>query len=413
VSGAAVLAGFAANEIDDALDALGRLPSRAEASPGRRLDAFAAAVWTFLVEPGDAVGGLLREVLGPAEALRLLDRPDNDIRAALSTRGCVEAHEVDLAAARRRWEPRFDAGLIRRGIASARSVSASLVIPGDASWPAGFDDLGRHAPVALWVRGDPRRLVELPSVALVGSRASSAYGEQVVSELAVELSTRGLGIYSGGAYGIDGMAHRAALSAEGVTVAVMAGGVDRFYPAGHHDLLTRVAQSGAVAAEVPCGMHPSRWRFLQRNRVLAAATAMTIVIEAGHRSGALNTAGHARTLGRPLGAVPGPITSPASEGCHRLLRDPEVALVAGVSDVLEAGAPRLDARMGGRGLGERRRDPVELRVLDALSGRQARDAPRVQALSGLMESEVQTTLAVLELTGEVKEVDQGWLRLVR
>ena len=151
-------------------------------------------------------------------------------------------------------------------------------------------------------------------------------------ESSAGLVDRGFTIVSGAAYGIDGMAHRAALASGGTTVAFLAGGVDRFYPLGHEALLGRIAEQGAVVAELPCGSAPTKWRFLQRNRLIAAATEATIVLEAGMRSGSLNTAGHAAALGRPLGAVPGPVTSPASAGCHRLLREYD-AVCVGVTPV--------------------------------------------------------------------------------
>ncbi|MDF2576486.1 MAG: dprA, partial [Agromyces sp.] len=167
------------------------------------------------------------------------------------------------------------------------------------------------------------------SIALVGARAATGYGEHVTMEASAGLVDRGFAIVSGGAYGIDGMAHRAALASRGVTVAFLAGGVDRFYPLGHEALLARIADTGAVVSELPCGSAPTKWRFLQRNRLIAAAADATVVLEAGMRSGSLNTAGHAAALGRPLGAVPGPVTSPASAGCHRLLREFDAVCVVG------------------------------------------------------------------------------------
>ena len=165
---------------------------------------------------------------------------------------------------------------------------------------------GRRAPLALWIRGDARHFGRLDrSVALVGARAATGYGEHVAMESAAGLSDRGFVIVSGGAYGIDAAAHRAALASEGVTVAFLAGGVDRLYPAGNSELLRRIASEGVLVAELPPGSAPTRWRFLMRNRLIAAAASATVVVEAGRRSGSLNTAGHAAQMGRPLGAVPG------------------------------------------------------------------------------------------------------------
>ena len=188
----------------------------------------------------------------------------------------------------------------------------------------------------------------MPTIALVGARAATGYGEHVAMESSAGLVDRGFAIVSGGAYGIDGMAHRAALASDGTTIAFLAGGVDRFYPLGHESLLSRIAQTGAVVSELPCGAAPTKWRFLQRNRLIAAASEATVVLEAGIRSGSLNTAGHAAALGRPLGAVPGPVTSPASAGCHRLLREFDAVCVVDADQMAELAGRRPAERMPGR-----------------------------------------------------------------
>ena len=196
----------------------------------------------------------------------------------------------------------------------------------------------------MWVRGRPDALAwSVPTIALVGARAATGYGEHVAMEASAGLVDRGFAIVSGGAYGIDGMAHRAALASDGTTIAFLAGGIDRFYPLGHESLLSRIAQTGAVVSELPCGAAPTKWRFLQRNRLIAAASQATVVLEAGIRSGSLNTAGHAAALGRPLGAVPGPVTSPASAGCHRLLREFDAVCVVDADQMAELAAARIAA----------------------------------------------------------------------
>jgi len=154
-------------------------------------------------------------------------------------------------------------------------------------------------------------------------------------EITAGLVERGHTIVSGAAYGIDGMAHRAALASAGRTVAYLAGGVDRFYPSGHDALLTRIVETGAVVSELPCGSAPTKWRFLMRNRLIAASTKATLVVEAGWRSGSLNIAGRAVALGRPLGAVPGPVTSAASAGCHRLVRECGAIVVTNADEAAE------------------------------------------------------------------------------
>ena len=243
----------------------------------------------------------------------------------------------------------------------------------------------------------------------MGARAATGYGEHVATELAAELAGRGVAVVSGAAYGIDGAAHRAALRAGGTTIALLAGGLDRPYPAGHADLLGRIAGQGAVLSEVPCGGAPTRWRFLQRNRLIAALSAATVVVEAGWRSGSLNTVSHAAQLGRPLGAVPGPVTSAASVGCHRVLQEQESSCITGVDDVLRllGRAPATPAR--GADAGTRTDDRT--RVLDALSTRSRRDAADVARRAGMAVDEVAAHLGLLALEGEVDGDARGWRRL--
>ena len=174
------------------------------------------------------------------------------------------------------------------------------------------------------------------AVAIVGARASTTYGNWVAGELAAGLAERETSVVSGAAFGIDGAAHRGALAADGCTVAVLAGGIDVAYPRAHESLLDRIAATGAIVAEAPPGRAPRREAFLVRNRLIAALSAGVVLVEAGLRSGARNTAAHAGALGRPRMAVPGPITSGMSAGCHALLRaDPEARLVTSAAEVLE------------------------------------------------------------------------------
>lgn len=266
--------------------------------------AYARAVWSVLTEPGDRIAGALVGTFGAAAALEAVGSARFGARA-LEDAG-VSPEEV--AAGRRRWWPRL--GDAELALANARRAGATLVVPGDDAWPSRADDLGPFAPLCLWIRGDPSALgAPCPAVAVVGARAATGYGEHVAGELAAEAAGGDVVVYSGGAYGIDAAAHRAVLAAGGTTVAVMAGGIERPYPAGHADLLSRVAATGAVVAEVACGTAPTRHRFLARNRLIAALSDATVVVEAGWRSGALNTAHHAQALGRPVGVVPGPVTS--------------------------------------------------------------------------------------------------------
>lgn len=287
-------------------------------------DATARAIWTTIAEPGDSNTGQLINTLGAAEALRYVVEDHAD------TLG-----DIDVQSIRERTLPRISAEVIQRTFIAATRAGATLITPEHPHWPAGLNDLGPSAPHALWTRGDTAQLAGASGIAVVGARAATGYGEHMTMELTAGLVERGRTIFSGAAYGIDGMAHRAALASRGNTVAILAGGVDRFYPTGHDGLLTRIAETGVIVSELSCGQAPTKWRFLMRNRLIAAATRATLVVEAGWRSGSLNTAGHASSLGRPLGAVPGPATSAASAGCHRLIREYGATLVTTVEEAAE------------------------------------------------------------------------------
>jgi DNA processing protein len=369
-------------------------------------DVFARAAWTCIAEPGDRVAGALVAALGAADALTAL--VNRDSAASLAPRVDVEERMVaDLTQAMERWMPRLLLPDVRRALTQAARFRVRLITPASEHWPVGVNDLGAHTPLALWVRGQLPALAHLDrSIALVGARAATGYGEYVAMEASAGLVDRGYAIVSGAAYGIDGMAHRAALASKGMTVAVLAGGVDRFYPSGHDALLTRIVESGAVVSEVPCGVPPTKWRFLQRNRLIAAMSQATVVLEAGWRSGSLNTAGHAVSLGRPLGAVPGPVTSAASAGCHRLIRSYGAACVTNADEMAEL-AP-TDVPMF--------RDEVpsphhseQSRLLDTISDRAPRAAADLAKRSGLSLAGVQALLGRLELEGAVVERDRGWM----
>lgn len=417
---------------------------------------FAWAALSTLIEPGDTDARVLADTLGPREALRSIvvgDPADTLLgRVRELDDFAVDTLNGRLSAALERWKPRVALATAARALTSAAHLHATLLTPADEDWPSTLDALGHGAPLTLWVRGDRARLCQLDrSIALVGARASTGYGEHVAMESAAALSDKGFAVVSGGAYGIDGAAHRATLASSQTTVAFLAGGVDRLYPAGNTGLLQRIAQRGLLIGELPCGSPPTRWRFLQRNRLIAAVATATVVIEAGSRSGSLNTAGHAATMGRPLGAVPGPITSPASSGCHRLIREYDAVCVTTPDEMAElAGDPlppdsaRAGVPMGRNGptlqnpasSKERERPTIELvesashpdvaaelapgfaespqvdghdlRLSDALSARTPRTIPDIAARAGLSPSEVMATLGRLELAGQVTEDEGGW-----
>ena len=303
---------------------------------------FARAAWSTLVEPGDRVAGRLISLFGPQLALQfLIER----LRADEIVAQCEDLDELeldtaqfteDLAAGIARWQPRLSSGNALNAVTHASKLGAFLITPEQELWPVGLNDLGMHAPLVLWGRGKRSTLERFQnSLAVVGARASTGYGEHVTMETVSAIAESGVAIVSGAAYGIDGMAHRSALAVGGTTMAFLAGGVDRFYPSGHDALLGRIIETGLVLAEAPCGYAPTKWRFLLRNRLIAASTQATVVMEAGWRSGSLNTANHAATLGRPLGVVPGPVTSASSAGCHRLLREYDAVCVTTASEMLE------------------------------------------------------------------------------
>lgn len=397
------------------------------------LDAFARAVLGIVAEPGDGVLGRVIAAIGaPAIAEHLLARGTAERLVGLVVEAGDDLDAREATAGLDRWRPRLEHGEFVRSLAQAARVGARFVVPGDPWWPASVDELGAHAPIGLWVRGRADALASAqPTIALVGARAATGYGEHVTLEASAGLVDRGFSIVSGGAYGIDGMAHRAALASHGTTVAFLAGGVDRFYPLGHESLLTRISETGAVVAELPCGAAPTKWRFLQRNRLIAAASEATVVLEAGIRSGSLNTAGHTAALGRPLGAVPGPVTSPASAGCHRLLREFDAVCVVDADQMAElaraGGGPRPSRGRiawsdgaGGMGGGPDRaaarpegrgpEDPRDVRALDALSSRSRRPLEDVARRAGLTVTETMSVLGRLEAEGAAERDARGWRR---
>jgi DNA processing protein len=376
-----------------------------------------ARAWLSRVaEPGTIDFWRYVEDVGPVDAVRSIragSAPER-IRAIVGARADQDESLADLTRAER--------------------SGARLVIPEDDEWPA----LPLHAltvatsheptdhrlqpdrtlapvpPIALWVRG-PARLDQLVerSVAVVGSRASTAYGEHVAADLGYQLGERGWTVVSGGAFGIDAAAHRGALAAEAPTLAVLACGVDRPYPAAHGALFGRIVESGLLVSEWPPGCAPLRHRFLVRNRLIAALTRGTVVVEAAARSGAQATAKRAQRLGRQVMVVPGPITSAMSVGCHELLRDEEAGatLVASAAHVVEsvggigtdlAGSPEKPT--GPRdGLSD-----LAGRVLDACPVRTGVSPERLAAIAGCDVLEVLRVLPALELADLVQWTGSGW-----
>ncbi|UYN84777.1 MAG: DNA-processing protein DprA [Microcella sp.] len=385
--------GIDEHRIDTALAAVRAEP----VSEPERDDLFARAVWSVLIEPGDSVAGKLIAAVGADRAARMII--DRAPASAL-----VEACEGDITHEKAidaldRWLPRLRSDDVLRSLENAARCRARMVVPHDRHWPEGFAALGPSEPVLLWARGDTA-LLRRPGVAIVGARAATGYGEHVAMEFTAGLAARGVAIISGGAYGIDGMAHRAALASAADTIAVLAGGVDRLYPSGHDALLTRVIADGLVIGEAPCGSAPTKWRFLQRNRVIAALARATVVVEAGHRSGALSTANHALDIGRPVGAVPGAITSAASAGCHRIIREGFAVCVTSVTEIMQLafeGDGVLELPADDDAAASSGDDPVHTRVLDALRPRRGQTTLDIARAVGESESRVRAVLGLLSI----------------
>jgi DNA processing protein len=330
----------------------------------------------------------------------------------------------------------------RAGLVAARRVGARVIGPDDAEWPAvavssftgavGRGVRGSGPPLGLYVRGRP--LVGLPdrAVTVVGSRASSPYGTRVAGEVAYELARAGWVVVSGAAFGIDTAAHRSALqvarptvagsggSGRSVTVAVLACGIDRAYPEANRELLDLIARCGSVVSEYPPGTVPARHRFLVRNRLIAAFGAGTVVVEAGRRSGTLSTAAAAEQLGRVVMAVPGPVTSAMSVGCHLLLADRFALLVTGAPDIMAAvgsGSGPAAGAADGAVPGEDPRHPTDglepetARVYDAFPARGSVSVQDLVVESGFPVSAVLGALAVLQMHGLVDQVGPLWKRL--
>lgn len=361
--------------------------------------------WAYLSRvleaPCPELAGLVKRV-GPVEAADRIRR--GAVGDVLAER-TVARRDIDCAAEDLEH-------LSRRG--------GRLVTPDDDEWPglafASFTGAPvrskpqGQAPLALWVVG-PLRLDDVAerAVAIVGTRASTAYGEHVAADFSAGLAEHGVAIVSGGAYGIDGAAHRAALAVDGVTVAVLAGGVDVLYPAGHSAMLHRIGANGLLVSEYPPGVRPARHRFLTRNRLVAALSGATVVVEAGIRSGAASTAAWARALGRVVCAVPGPVTSSASIGCHVLLqagaelvtRADEIREIIGrageLADEQPHPADALDALTD-----------TERQVYEALPGRGTRTPDEIAVASGLPATEVLGPLAMLEIAGLIERHEGRW-----
>lgn len=353
-----------------------------------------------VLEPGEPVSNSLAAEIGGERLLEsyLQERGDEPtFERARRLAACDPAVELERAAA--------------QGI--------RFVIPDDDEWPPGLDDLahvedlhGRCGiPIGLWVAG-PVRLDRLgPRIAIVGSRSATTYGAQVAKDIAESCVRAEMCVVSGGAFGIDMAAHRGALSAGGTTVAVLACGVDRAYPVAHKSLLDHLAATSAVISEAAPGCSPTRIRFLSRNRIIAALTSGTVVVEAAIRSGALNTANWAERLGRHVMGVPGPVTSAASGGVHHLVRRGSATLVTGGPDVLELVGAAGEHLLTEPRAPERPRDrldDVHRLILEAVPLRQPAGSDAISRTAALGIRQTRRGLERLARLTLVQEVPGGW-----
>jgi DNA processing protein len=361
--------------------------------------------------------GRLTELRARVALARLTEPGDTEIGAQLARASASEALDRVVAGtldSRRlaHYQARLGGLDVDADLDLAAALHVRVVLPGDPEWPPQLDDLGAARPVVLWVRGQAD-LAEAArrSVAVVGARACTDYGEHVAVGLGAGLGERGWTVVSGAAYGIDAAAHRGALAVEAPTVAVLACGPDVVYPSAHEALLTRIRAGGVLVSELPPGCRPTKPRFLQRNRVIAALGRGTVVVEAALRSGARNTGNQTVDLSRELMAVPGAVTSAMSAGCHEMIRTQGAHLVTDAADVLDiVGRLGVDDSPPRRG-DERPHDDLDelaLRVLEGLPVRRAAGAGNVARVAGVDLPSVLRCLGQLAVLGLAEQVDDGW-----
>lgn len=364
------------------------------------------------------------ERLARAALSRFSEPGDPRLSSLVAELGAVPVHEHllaerDLGGLLTEMAARLAATEPERDLAQADRLGIRFVIPTDDEWPVQVDDLVSAEPVqnvggpplGLWVKGPLRLDAMGKSVSIVGSRSATTYGADVAAEIGAVVARSGVAVISGAAFGIDQAAHRGALAAGGPSVAVLACGVDRAYPAAHKSLLDHLGSECAVVSELAPGCSPTRLRFLSRNRVIAALTRGTLVVEAAVRSGALNTANWASRLNRTLLGVPGPVTSAPSQGVHQLIRSGAATLVTSGAEVLEmvgsAGDHLVEVARGA----ERPRDRLSVRdqqVLDAVPVATGARADSIARTAGLGLVEVRSALSRLQRGGLVEESLHGW-----
>lgn len=425
-----------------------------------------AAAWSNIAEPGDRWAGALRRALGPRAALVWAMAPFSPPRRGVLGPGGEEGEGAFAGwrLAHKRWRMRLEVLDVRSDLEQLERLGGRLVIPSDKEWPQGLAHLEDREPPALWVIGEaPLSVKGAPAaISLVGARAATSYGVTIASQMAFDLVDAGHLILSGGAYGIDAAAHRGAMDAVTsratnggqstdsgeaqlhagnvtaarrpipittvppklpATAAIVCGGLNNLYPPGNEEMFRSIVKGGGLlVAEVPPAFRPARWRFLERNRLIAAWSEVTVVVEAGLRSGALATANRALELGRDIGAVPGPVTSAASAGPHRLLQE-GAALVTDAADVMAlVGRMRGDdeddhLQVGSsisRALNRKleRLEPINRRVWEALPLVATAELDSVARAAGVAHDEAGSSLLALQLAGLAQCEEGRWGRTV-
>ncbi|MFG3442648.1 DNA-processing protein DprA [Nonomuraea sp. NPDC047897] len=370
----------------------------------------ARAALTRAADTGDTTMGRLVAACGAIAALDAIR--DRTLPPAFVAREAQQERVTKLDQKLNTWHARLASADPVADITAGERSGARLIIPSSPEWPSQLDQLGPSRPLALWLHGSADlRFSCLRSVSVVGARSATSYGTHVAAEFGIGLSEAGWTVISGGAYGVDGAAHRGALAADAPTVVVLACGVDIAYPRGHLGLFTAVREQGVVVSECPPGVHPTRARFLIRNRLIAALSRGTVVVEAALRSGALNTATHALTLNRHLAAVPGPVTSPMSAGCHRLLRERKAVCVATPEEMIDL------VGVLGDDLAPSPRSPVVPRdalneitrkILDAVPSRGGAGPASIALAAGVPLDAALSSLGGLAAAGYVERVEKGW-----
>ena len=352
----------------------------------------ARALFTLASEPGDERLGALIAQHGAVESVQMVAR--GAISGAIGQRVAKALTSDDLKLAMRRLD----------------ACGGIFVTPEDASWPGQLVDLDVAAPLGLWCRGvGDLRLLGQHSLAVVGARAATAYGERIASEVGSLAGQQGVTVVSGAAYGIDAAAHRGVLASGGQTIAVLACGVDVAYPSAHQGLLERIAENGLIISEAPPGVKPHKRRFLVRNRIIAALSSSTLVVEAALRSGSLSTSNWANVLGRQVWGVPGPLSSATSAGVHVGIAQGEMNIVTDLSSVLETIKPEplgVPYEVSAKELAI-----LEVLQRGALSTDEVIQCVQSPETARLSAPEVLGTLTLLELQGIITQTATGWKRI--